>query len=394
MRATLDRAGSFVTPAPVKQVKARTTSNVRRIVGFVVTIQSILFLAHWFVYRTWTAFQTNAGPPGIKQLAALFLLSVAFVSATLLAHRYSHWLVRLFYKMAAAWLGVLNFLFVAACLCWMVDLGIRLFGLHLQRPIIVGTMFSLAILTSLYGMLNARRIRVKRIAVKLPNLPASWRGHVAALVSDVHLGPVNGSRFMRRIVATLGRLRPDVVFITGDLYDGTKADLDELIAPWKDISVNIATYFVTGNHEEFSDPRKYLDAVSRSGIRGLNNEKEMLDGLQIVGVHDRDSGNPVRFRSILEQTGLDRNQASILLAHVPHQLSIAEEAGISLQLSGHTHAGQIFPFTWFTSRVFGKYTYGLKRFGDLMVYTSSGAGTWGPPMRVGTSPEIVLIEFE
>jgi predicted MPP superfamily phosphohydrolase len=91
---------------------------------------------------------------------------------------------------------------------------------------------------------------------------------------------------------------------------------------------------------------------------------------------------------------VDRNRASVLLSHAPHELAIAEKAGISLQLSGHTHGGQIFPFTWFTERIFGKYTYGLERFGDLMVYTSSGAGTWGPPMRVGTRPEIVLIQFE
>jgi predicted MPP superfamily phosphohydrolase len=111
-------------------------------------------------------------------------------------------------------------------------------------------------------------------------------------------------------------------------------------------------------------------------------------------VHDSNSANADRFRSILNGADLDRNRASILLSHVPRQLSIAEEAGVSLQLSGHTHGGQIFPFTWFTGRIFGDYTYGLQRFGELMVYTSSGAGTWGPPMRIGTNPEIVLIEFE
>jgi predicted MPP superfamily phosphohydrolase len=199
---------------------------------------------------------------------------------------------------------------------------------------------------------------------------------------------------MRRIVSKLGRLRPDVVFITGDLYDGGKVDLAEVVAPWKEVQTKFGAYFVTGNHEEFSDRTKYLNAVRHSGIQILNNEKLIVDGLQIVGVHYSDSANPGRFRSILERAGLDRNQASVLLSHVPHQLSIAQQAGISLQLSGHTHGGQIFPFTWFTARIFGEYTYGLKRFGDLAVYTSSGAGTWGPPMRVGTQPEIVLIEFE
>jgi predicted MPP superfamily phosphohydrolase len=395
MTSTVDGAGPFVTPAPVEPVQSRTTLNLGRIVRFVATIQSILFLAHWFVYQTWAAFRTEHSSSGITKLQVMvFLLSVSFVAATLLAHRYSNSLVRLFYKMAATWLGIFNFLFVAACLCWLVYVSGRLFGLHLSRPLVVNVMFGLAILASIYGVINARAIHVNKITVKLPGLPASWRGRVAALVSDVHLGPVNGAGFMRRIVDLLGRLHPDAVFISGDLYDGTKFDLDELAAPWKSFSAEVATYFVTGNHEEFSDPTEYLNAVSGAGIRVLSNEKVVLDGLQIVGVYDKDSANSDRYRSILERVGVDRRRASILLSHVPHQLSIAEEAGISLQLSGHTHGGQIFPFTWFTARIFGEYTYGLKRFGELLVYTSSGTGTWGPPMRVGTRPEIVLIKFE
>jgi predicted MPP superfamily phosphohydrolase len=234
---------------------------------------------------------------------------------------------------------------------------------------------------------------VKRITVKLPHTPQSWRGRVAALVSDTHLGHVRTYGFSRRIVTLLERLGPDTVFIAGDLYDGTKADLDRLVAPWKDLSTPFGAYFVTGNHEEFSDPAKYLHAVKHSGICVLNNEKVTIDGLQIIGVQYRDSGDGERFRSILRRAALDRGRASILLTHAPHGLAIAEGEGISLQLSGHTHGGQLFPFTWIASRLYGPYAYGLKRFGNMAVYTSSGAGTWGPPLRVGTQPEIVLIRF-
>src|SRR5262249_3448275 len=125
-----------------------------------------------------------------------------------------------------------------------------------------------------------------------------------------------------------------------------------------------------------------------------HNETVDLDGLQVVGVPYRDSANPELFHSALARAGLDPNRASVLLSHVPHSLPIPEKHGISLQLSGHTHARQAFPFTSSPSRIFGAYTYGLKRFGDLLIYTSSGAGTWGPPMRVCTAPEIVLIQFE
>jgi predicted MPP superfamily phosphohydrolase len=366
-----------------------------RILVFVLTVQSILFLGHWFVYATWTWFLGVADPFGKTGLGvALALLSVSFVTASLLGHRYSNLPVSIFYRIAATWLGFLNFLFLAACACWMVYGSAAVVGLHLARPAVAEMLFGLAIFAGLCGILKARWVRVRRITIRLPNLPQSWRGRMAALVTDTHLGHINGSRFMRRIVAMLGRLGPDVVFISGDLYDGSKVDYRRLVEPWKSLTSRFGAYFVTGNHEEFSDRGKYLDAVRGSGVRVLNNEKVTLDGLQVVGVHYSDSSNPERYQKILEHAAVDRNHASILLTHVPHALPIAEKAGISLQLSGHTHGGQLFPFTWFTSRIFGAYTYGLRRFRELMVYTSTGAGTWGPPMRLGAPPEIVLFTFE
>jgi len=365
-----------------------------RIAGFIAAVQIILFLAHWFVYETWMAFGTIPDPPGITWLqASTALLSVSFVAASLLAFRYSNIAVRLLYRIASTWVGILNFLLGAAFFCWIVCLGGRLAGVDLRRPALAAIMFGVAVLIGMYGLINARRLRVTRIKVRLPNLPLRWRGRVAAHVSDVHLGPVNGRGFMRSIVTRLARLQPDVVFVTGDLYDGTEVNASEVAAPWKEISPRFGKYFVTGNHEEFSDPGKYFEALSTCGIRVLNNEKVAADGLQIVGVPYRVSTRRDYLRSVLQGAGIDRSCACVLLSHSPHALDIAESEGVSLQLSGHTHGGQFLPFTWLTRRIFGAYTYGLAAFGRLMVYTSSGAGTWGPPMRVGTRPEIALIEF-
>jgi hypothetical protein len=130
------------------------------------------------------------------------------------------------------------------------------------------------------------------------------------------------------------------------------------------------------------------------GIRILSNEMITLDGLQIVGMHYRESANPQLFRSILKQADLDPRRASILLTHAPDRPAIAEEEGISLQLSGHTHGGQFLPYTWVASRAYGRLVHGLNRLGKMWVFTTWGAGTWGPPLRVATKPEIVLIRFE
>ena len=364
------------------------------IAGLVAAVQIVLFLASWFVYETWTAFQASPDPPGITWLAIVVaMLSVSFVAASLLSFRYSHAVVRLLYRMASAWVGILNFLLWAAGVCWVVYVIGFLTGFDLQRPAIAAVAFGAAVATGFYGMINARWLRVRRVEVALRNLPESWRGRVAALVSDVHLGPVNGRGFMRRIVSKLAALGPEIVFITGDLYDGTAIDVAAAAAPWKDLAPSLGTYFVTGNHEEFADSTKYLEAVSRSGIKVLNNEKVTVDGLDLMGVSYGTSTRPDDLRCMLQRSGLESNRAAVLLSHSPHALDVAESAGVSLQLSGHTHGGQFFPFTWLTRRIFGAYTYGLQTFGRLRVYTSSGAGTWGPPLRVGTNPEIVVITF-
>lgn len=269
-----------------------------------------------------------------------------------------------------------------------------LLGLRADPQLIVAVVFGLAFVASVYGLVNAAWIRITRITVNLPNLPEAWRGRSAALVTDLHLGNVRGRAFTRRVVGKLQRLQPDAVFISGDMFDGTEADLHGLVAPWNKLSVPRGTYFVTGNHEEFTSRDKFIDAIARTGIRVLNNEKVEVGGLQIVGVHDGEAGEPQTLRAVLKAAQLDDTRPSILLAHQPSNLAIAAEAGISLQLSGHTHGGQIWPWTWVAALVHGRFNYGLNRLGALRVFTSSGVGTWGMPMRVGTKSELVLLRFE
>jgi len=243
----------------------------------------------------------------------LAVLSVSFVAGSLLAYQYFNPLIRAIYTIASVWLGLVSFFFLAACACWIVYGAPLLFGVHLEKRAVAGVCFGLGLLAGIVAMVNAAWIRVVRVSVNLPNLPAAWRGRTAALVSDLHLGHVRNTGFLRRIVSKLSRLRPDVLFIPGDMYDGTKVDVDRLAKPWAEFSAPLGSYFITGNHEQFTSPAKYLDAVRQAGIRVLENEKIVLDGLQIVGVHYHDSTNVERFRSILRQVALDRNVASILL---------------------------------------------------------------------------------
>ena len=377
---------------------ARSSARSRgrhQIAVFIVIIQAILFFVHLVSYATWAFFWGAADSSRASAMAAaVAVLSVSFVAASLLAHRYFNPLVRALYAIASVWLGLVSFFFVAACACWIVYGVPLMFGVRLERRELAGVLFGLALLAAICAIVNASWTRVVRVTVKLPNLSAAWRGRTAALVSDLHLGHVRNSSFLRRIVHKLSALHPDVLFVPGDMFDGTPVDFDRLAKPWSEFRAPLGAYFVAGNHEQFANPGQYLDAVRRFGFRVLDNEKIALDGLQIVGVHDHDSARVEKFRSILRHAALDPEVASILLVHNPNHLAVAAEAGISLQLSGHTHRGQYFPFTAIVSRIYGQFAYGLHRFENLQVYTSCGAGTWGPPMRLGSNPEIVLIRFE
>ena len=365
-----------------------------RLILFIGIVQSILFLGHWFLYRTLVRFLGLASPARLLTLkVALGLLSISLVLTSFLAFRYSNLLVRMLYTAAASWLGIVYFFILAAILSWILYGLAKLFHFPLDRKILIEILIGIALMASLYGFINSGVIRITRMSLRLPDLPSHWKGKTATWISDTHLGQVRNYRFAQQIATMVENLHPDIVFIGGDLYDGVAVDLDKVIEPFSRISAPYGTYFITGNHEEFSDNSKYLQAVRHAGIRVLYNEMVNLDGLQIIGVDYRDSRNENQFKTILQKMGIDRHKPSILLKHAPLHLQVAKEEGISLQLSGHTHQGQVFLFRWITSRVYHGYDYGLKWFGDLLVYTSSGAGTWGPPMRLDTKPEIVVIKF-
>jgi uncharacterized protein len=369
-----------------------------RLIVFISIIQTILFLGHWFIYVTVAHFWGGPASSWMAKLA-FAILSVSFVLTSLRGWYSYHPLVRIFYTAAAVWLGFASYFLFASAACWLVLALNRVAGLGWQPAWIASIAFALGAAVGLYGIFNAANPRVTRIAVTLANLPSQWRGRTAVLVSDLHLGHIRNIRFARRVVEKIAALQPNIVFIAGDLYDGVAADFDKLAQPWGDLiassqTASLGVFYIAGNHEEFYRNAEYLPPLLRAGIKVLDNEKVEVDGLQLAGVHYRDAASAERYRSILRSMHLDRQRASVLLLHAPVEVPISDEEGISLQFSGHTHGGQFFPWTLVARRVWGRLNHGLTRAGNLQVYTSYGTGSWGPPMRVATWPEIVLIQFE
>jgi len=343
-----------------------------RFVLFVGIVQSILLVGHWFLYRTFVRFFGLANPSVLLTMrVGMAFLSVSLVATSFLAFRYSNLLVRCLYTGAASWLGIFYFLLIAAIVAWVLCGLTKLFHFPLDRKILIEILIGMAFVASLYGFINAAIIRTTRINVQLPGLSNSWNGKTAVWVSDTHLGHVRNSGFAQKIAARVQDLHPDIIFVGGDLYDGEAVDVDKVIEPFSRLSAPYGIYFITGNHEEFSDNTKYLQAVRRAGMRVLYNEKLELDGLQIIGVDYRDTRREGPFKSILNKIGIDRQKPSILLMHAPFHLRVTRDHGITLQLSGHTHHGQVFLFRFITSRVYQGYDYGLKVLSNFKCSTTS-----------------------
>ncbi len=247
------------------------------------------------------------------------------------------------------------------------------------------------------GMASALgRVGVLRVRVPLKKLPRALHGYTIAQITDVHVGPTIGRAFIEEIVATVNALEPDLIAITGDLVDGPVSELGELVRPLQDLKAKHGVFFVTGNHEYYSGVDEWLAFLRTLGVRVLRNERVALaEGLDLAGVDDTsaknfggDHGQDVK----KALAGRDLARAVVLLAHQPKAVVDAALHEVDLQLSGHTHGGQIWPWGYFV-RLDQPHVAGLQDHDRTKIYVSRGTGYWGPPVRLGAPAEVTRIEL-
>ncbi|WP_409059279.1 metallophosphoesterase [Streptomyces sp. SYP-A7185] len=260
--------------------------------------------------------------------------------------------------------------------------------------VVGGTAAAVAVGTVAHGTYGVLRgPRVKRVTVPLAKLPRAAHGFRIAVVSDVHLGPILGRGFTQRVVDTINGTQPDLIAVVGDLVDGSVADLGPAAAPLAQLRARHGAYFVTGNHEYFSGAEQWVDHVRELGLRPLENARTELPGFDLAGVDDvagESEGHGPDFAKALGDR--DRSRASVLLAHQPVVIHDAVKHGVDLQLSGHTHGGQLWPGN-FIADLANPTLAGLERYGDTQLYVTRGAGAWGPPVRVGAPSDVTVVEL-
>ncbi|WP_133645123.1 metallophosphoesterase [Paraburkholderia flava] len=260
---------------------------------------------------------------------------------------------------------------------------------------------ALAVLSTVIGFINARRrARVVTIDIPIDDLPRELDGFTIVQISDIHVGPTIKRSYVDAIVDAVNRLKPDLIAVTGDVVDGSVAQLREHTHPLSRLTARHGAYLVTGNHEYYSGADEWIAEFRRLGLRVLMNEHEVIAHndaqLVIAGVTDytADHFDPTHRSdpaAALSGAPVDV-RIKVLLAHQPRTADAAADAGFTLQLSGHTHGGQFFPWNFFV-RLQQPFTAGLARLNGLWVYTSRGTGYWGPPKRLGAPSEITRVRL-
>lgn len=337
----------------------------------------VLFGMHFYVYFRLNTFFVFQKPKLV--LGFFAFLALLFPVSSLFEKFYPNGVTTLIYTFASVWMGVL---FLLLCSFFFYEpIG---FIFRLRTPAAGKVILATVAAISLYALVNGMMVRVKRVDIPFPKIA---KPVTLAHLSDIHVGTIHNSGYLKRIVEKTNRLDPDMVMITGDFFDGLGPVNEHTVAPLTRLQAR--TYFVMGNHEKYEDMDKVGRILAHTGITVLRNSVDVHQGIQIVGI-DYPEKEGQKDNPVLKEIFLDPARPSILLYHVPAGLSDAAAAGIDLQLSGHTHNGQIFPFNYL-ARLFYPKVKGLYRIGDMSLYVSPGTGTWGPPMRLGSSNEITLI---
>jgi hypothetical protein len=357
----------------------------------------------------------TAFPGGQHLMIGALLLSAQFMPLGLLARR----VARPPLSDVLTWVGVLFMGLFSSLLVLTVARDVSLLALWLADLLLPGRLPlaqlragsaeavpMLGLLVTLLGFLNARRTAaVVRVDVPIKGLPAALQGFTLAQISDIHVGPTIKQRYLRRIVDKVNALDVDVVAITGDLVDGKVSELAAQVAPLAGLQSRHGTYFVTGNHEYYSGAQAWIDELRRLGLTVLLNEHVVIQHadaegqasapLVLAGVTDYNAGHfDPAHRSDPEAAlrGAPPEAVRVLLAHQPRSAVAAARAGFDLQISGHTHGGQFWPWNLLV-RFQQPFTAGLHKLQNLWVYTSRGTGYWGPPKRFGAPSEITALRL-
>ncbi len=333
----------------------------------------------------------TSSPSQLAVAAVIIFLFISAILSSYLIHKWDNVFTRWYYIFSGFWIGLLVNLLLIALLIIIVKAVTAALGIVLPELAWRIAFLALGFLISLIGVYRAAVPHVVEYEVFIKDLPEAWNNKTIVHISDIHLGPVYRQKFFYSLLAQVNELKPEAVFITGDLFDGMESDFSWLNHPLNLLEAPKGVYYGFGNHDLYLGFDRAIALLQGNKVNILDNRMETVEGLQIIGVDYSFENDFNLEKAILEKSGYDAARPSILMFHAPKNINLAKSAGIDLQLSGHTHDGQIWPFNYIAKWAHRGYGYGLFNEGDFNLVVNGGAGSWGPPMRTAARSEIVKI---
>jgi predicted MPP superfamily phosphohydrolase len=347
--------------------------HIHSTVIFLSIILLVCFALNFYVlWRLYDLFAIKKGP---VFWILVFTCAISLIGGSILQHSVDNIISKIIYMAATNWYGILWLLFSTLIVYEILKLFLKI------NPSAAGVgIITIVVLAAIYSMINAQLIYVKKLTI-----PGNTDRNIVQ-ISDIHLGSVSGN-FLKRVIEKTNALNPDLVLITGDIADNFNKSTQEALAALRNLKGPV--FFVTGNHEMYTGPDRVTKLLTELNVKVLRNQLIDYDGIQIIGIDNGTNGKILE--QIFQGLNVDKSKFCILMSHRPIGL-IPSRAGVNLTLSGHTHAGQIFPFNYVV-RLFIKYMSGLYKHNNSYLYVTSGTGTWGPRMRLGSRSEIVLLKI-
>lgn len=385
----------------------KTKSRRTSFIIFFTIVLTIYALVNFYIFiRGWQAVQLF---PEFKlyYLIAFLILASAYIAGRILERKSLNSFNTLIVWIGSLWLAAMVYYLLAVIVIDIFKLIYFLIpGIHLSlfddpnyNVIVFIIVNAIVIITVLAGYINAVHPQIKKLDITVNKKAGRYKNLKAALVTDIHLGTIISHARLKRIVSMINKIDADIVLLAGDVVDEDikpviKYNLGEIL---KQIKYRIGVFAITGNHEYIGGAEPAVKYLADHGLSEIRDSYFFIDNsFYIIGREDRSArsfGGRKRKELSEIMEGVDKSLPLILMDHQPVKLNEAEEAGIDLQVSGHTHHGQLWPFNFITKRVY-ELSMGYMKKGNTHYYVSCGAGTWGPPVRTGNRPEIVEIHLK
>ena len=353
-------------------------------------------IGHFVIYRSFLTIFDITISKWISFARTFFIVGAfSFVTMMIVTQIWYSKIFSFLYEISAVWLGTVYFLFIASVIFLIFCTLIPVFHIPTIVVRITGLILLLAGLgVSIYGVIHSYNLKVTEYTVKINNLPDEWNNKKIVMFADTHFGNIRNINFGEKLVEKINEQNPDLVLIAGDYYDGPHINDSEIANLMSNVHSQHGVVFAPGNHEEYGNSGEFSKSLTDAGVIVLSNKITTIDGLEIAGVDYATGSSKKLLSSVLDGMNLSENIPKILIKHAPNNLSIVSLKNFDLVVSGHVHQGQVWPGPFITKKIFKEFFYGFNYLNKTAVITTSGAGTWGPPQRVGTNGEIVIIHLE